>query len=79
MDKRLAKQYYDIEDNEERLLVGKQRLIDLKKNLNDNVSAFELLESLRNQRNANRELYDNLSKYELQDKRSKLKSLELKN
>ncbi len=76
LDKRLAKQHYDLEDNEERLLVAKQRLIDLKKNLNDNVSAFELLESLRNQRNANREIYDNLSKYEFQDKKSKLKSLE---
>jgi hypothetical protein len=76
LDKRLAKQHYDLEDNEDRLLVAKQRLIDLKKNLNDNVSAFELLESLRNQRNANREIYENLSKYELQDKKMKLKSLE---
>lgn len=76
LEKRLAKQHYDLEDNEDRLLVARQRLIDLKKNLNDNVSAFELLESLRNQRNANREIHENLSKYELQDKKMKLKSLE---
>jgi hypothetical protein len=50
--------------------------MDCKKNLADNISAFELLESLRNQRNANREAYENLSKYELVDKRSKIKSLE---
>ena len=76
MDKRLAKQNYDIEDLEDRLVIAKQRLLECKKNLNDNVSAFELLESLRNQRNANRETYENLSKYELQDKKTKLKSLE---
>ena len=35
-----------------------------------------MLESLRNQRNANREIHENLSKYELQDKKMKLKSLE---
>lgn len=76
LDKRLAKQQYDIEDLDERLLISKQRLIDYKKSLSDNVSAFELLESLRNQRNANRDTFENLSKYELVDKRSKLRSME---
>jgi hypothetical protein len=76
LEKRVYKQKYDIEDLDDRLLVARQRLIDSKKNLSDNISAFELLESLRNQRNANRETFENLSKYELIDKRSKLKSLE---
>jgi hypothetical protein len=76
LDKRLTKQQFDLEDLDDRLLIGRQRLMDCKKNLADNISAFELLESLRNQRNANREAYENLSKYELIDKRSKLKSLE---
>jgi intraflagellar transport protein 81 len=76
LEKRIYKQKYDIEDLDDRLLVARQRLIDSNKNLADNISAFELLESLRNQRNANRETFENLSKYELIDKRSKLKSLE---
>ena len=76
LDKRLNKQQFDLEDLDDRLLITRQRLMDCKKNLSDNLSAFELLESLRNQRNANREAFDNLSKYELIDKRSKLKSLE---
>jgi intraflagellar transport protein 81 len=76
LEKRIYKQKYDIEELDDRLLITRQRLIDSKKNLADNISAFELLENLRNQRNANRETYDNLSKYELIDKRSKLKSLE---
>jgi chromosome segregation ATPase len=50
--------------------------MDCKKNLADNISAFELLESLRNQKNANRDAYETLSKHELVDKKSKLKSLE---
>jgi len=76
IDKRLSKQQYDLEDLDDRILIARQRLMDSKKNLADNISAFELLESIRNQRNANREGFDNLSKYELVDKRSKLKSLE---
>jgi hypothetical protein len=76
LEKRIFKQRYDIEDTEERLMIAKQRLSDVRKNLENNISAVELLESLRNQRNANRENYENLSKYELIDKRSKLKSLE---
>lgn len=61
---------------DERVIIAKQRLAYNTKNLSDNISAFELLESLRNQRNANRDAYENLAKYELVDKRNKLKSLE---
>jgi hypothetical protein len=76
LDKRINKQQYELDDLDERLLISRQRLMDCKKNLSDNISALELLDSLRNQRAANREAFENLSKYELVDKRSKLKSLE---
>lgn len=48
------KQQTDLEENDERLLIGKQRYIDATKNLNENISAYELLENMRNQRNINR-------------------------
>jgi hypothetical protein len=76
LDKKLMKQRNEIEDVEERMLVGKQRYIDAKKSLSDNVSAFDLLDTLRNQRNNNRENYENLTKYELPEKRQKLKLIE---
>ena len=76
LEKKLAKQQYDIKEIEERLLVAQQRLIDNKKNLTDNVSALQLLEDARNQRNANRDTYENLSKSEYVDKKNKLKTLE---
>ena len=76
LEKKLAKQQYDIKEIEERLLVAQQRLIDNKKNLTDNVSALQLLEDARNQRNANRDTYENLSKSEYIDKKNKLKTLE---
>ena len=76
MDKRILKQQYELEDYDDRLLLARQRLMDFKKNLSDKVSAFELLESLRIQRNANRETSENLSKYEITDRKSKVKSLE---
>ena len=76
LEKKLAKQQYDIKEIEERLLVAQQRLIDNKKNLTDNVSALQLLEDARNQRNANRDTYENLSKSEYIDKKNKLTTLE---
>ena len=76
LEKKIAKQQYDIKEVEERIMVSQQRLIDNQKNINDNVSAVKLLEDARNQRNANRDTYDNLSKYEYVDKKNKLKSLE---
>lgn len=76
LDKKLMKQRNEIEDVEERMLVGKQRYIDAKKSLSDNISAFDLLDTLRNQRNNNRENYENLTKYELPEKRQKLKLIE---
>ena len=76
LEKKLAKQQYDIKEIEERLLVAQQRLIDNKKNLTDNVSALQLLEDARNQRNANRDTYENLSKSEYIDKKNRLKTLE---
>ena len=70
------RQQYELEEYEDRLLLARQRLLDCKKNLSEKVSAFELLESLRNQRNANRETSENLIKFEVPDRKSKIKSLE---
>jgi len=52
------------------------RYIDAKRNLSENVSAFELLDNLRNQRNSNRDAYEHLTKFEIGDKRQKLKLIE---
>ena len=76
LEKKLAKQQYDIKEAEERLIVAQQRLIDNKKNLDNNVSAIKLLENARAQRNNNRDAYENLSKYELIDRRNRLKTLD---
>ena len=76
LEKKIAKQQYDIKEVEERIMVSQQRLLDNQKNINDNVSALKLLEDARNQRNANRDTFENLSKYEYVDKKNKLKSLE---
>ena len=76
LEKKLAKQQYDIKEAEERLLVAQQRLLDNKKNLDNNISALKLLENARAQRNNNRDNYENLSKYELVDRRNRIKTLE---
>ena len=76
LEKKLAKQQYDIKEAEERLLVVQQRLIDNKRNLDNNISALKLLENARAQRNNNRDAYENLSKYELIDRRNRLKTLD---
>ena len=76
LEKKLAKQQYDIKEAEERLIVAQQRLLDSKKNLDNNVSAIKLLENARAQRNNNRDAYENLSKYELIDRRNRIKTLE---
>ncbi len=76
LEKKLAKQQYDIKEAEERLIVAQQRLLDNKKNLDNNVSALKLLENARAQRNNNRDAYENLSKYELIDRRNRLKTLD---
>ena len=75
LEKKLAKQQYDIKEAEERLIVAQQRLIDNKKNLDNNVSAIKLLENARAQRNNNRDAFENLSKYELIDRRNRIKTL----
>ena len=76
LEKKIAKQMYDIKEAEERLIVAQQRLIDNKKNLDNNVSALKLLENARAQRNNNRDAFDNLSKYELIDRRNRIKTME---
>ena len=76
LDKKLMKQQNEIEDLEERILISKQRLNDARRNLNENVSAYELLDNLRNQRNSNRENYEHLTKYEIPEKKQKLKLIE---
>ena len=76
LEKKLAKQQYDIKEAEERLIVAQQRLLDNKKNLDNNVSAIKLLENARAQRNNNRDAFENLSKYELIDRRNRIKTLE---
>jgi hypothetical protein len=76
LEKKLAKQQYDIKEAEERLIVAQQKLLDNKKNLDNNVSALKLLENARAQRNNNRDAFENLSKYELIDRRNRLKTLE---
>ena len=76
LEKKLAKQQYDIKEAEERLIVAQQRLLDNKKNLDNNVSALQLLENARAQRNNNRDAFENMSKYELIDRRNRIKTLE---
>ena len=76
LEKKLAKQQYDIKEAEERLIVAQQRLLESKKNLDNNVSAIKLLENARAQRNNNRDAFENLSKYELIDRRNRIKTLE---
>ena len=76
LEKKIAKQMYDIKEAEERLVVAQQRLIDNKKNLDNNVSALKLLENARAQRNNNRDAFENLSKYELIDRRNRIKTME---
>ena len=76
LDKKLTKQQYDIKEAEERLIVAQQRLLDNKKNLDNNISALKLLENARAQRNNNRDAFENLSKYELIDRRNRIKTLE---
>ena len=76
LEKKIAKQMYDIKEAEERLIVAQQRLIDNKKNLDNNVSALKLLENARAQRNNNRDAFENLSKYELIDRRNRIKTME---
>lgn len=76
LEKRVTKQHYELEELDNKLIVSKQRLYDCKNSLKDNISANDMLDNLRNQREKNRETVDNLSKYELVDKKCKLKSLE---
>ena len=70
LEKKIMRQQYDIKEAEERLMIAQQRLMDNQKNINDNVSAIQLLEIAKNQRNNNRDTYENLSKYELIDRRN---------
>ena len=76
LDKKILRQQYDIKDAEERLMIAQQRLMENQKNINENVSAFQLLEIAKNQRNNNRDTYENITKYELIDRRNRLKTLE---
>ena len=76
LEKKIARQMYDIKEAEERLIVAQQRLLDNKKNLDNNVSALKLLEYARAQRNNNRDAFENLSKYELIDRRNRIKTME---
>ena len=76
LEKKIARQAYDIKEAEERLIVAQQRLIDNKKNLDNNISALQLLENARAQRNNNRDAFENLSKYELIDRRNRIKTME---
>ena len=76
LEKKLAKQQYEIKEAEERLIVAQQRLLDSKKNLDNNVSAIKLLENARAQRNNNRDAFENLTKYELIDRRNRIRTLE---
>lgn len=76
LEKKIATQQYELKDIEERLMISQQRLSDNQRNLDDNISAFQLLENARNQRNANRETYENMTKYEYVDRKNKLRSLE---
>ena len=76
LEKKIQKQQYDIKEAEDRLLVAQQRLIDNKNNLSENISALQLLERAKNQRNNNRDMYENMAKYEFVDKKQRIKTLE---
>jgi intraflagellar transport protein 81 len=76
LDKRMIKQQYELEDIDNKLILSKQKLQESKINLKDDISSIEMLGNIRNQRDKNREIYENLSNYEIVDKKSKLKALE---
>jgi len=76
LEKRLNKQEYELEELDNKLMIAKQKCLDCKNSLREDISAHDMLENLINQRDKNRETVENLSRYELVDKRSKLKALE---
>ena len=76
LEKQLQKLKYEYEDVENKLLISKQRNIECKNNLKEDISALDMLENLRTQREKNREIVNNLTTIELIDKKNKLKSLE---
>ena len=75
LEKKIARQQYEIKETEERLLVAQQRLLENEKNIKNNVSATQLLQNKINQRNMNRTNYENLEKCEYVDIQNKLKSI----
>lgn len=76
LEKQLIKLKYEYEDIENKLLISKQKAIDFRNNLKENISAVDMLETLRNQKEKNREILTSLTSIELVEKKNKLKSLE---
>lgn len=76
LEKQVSRLQYELEEVENKLLLSRQKLIDSKNNLKENVSANNLLENLRTERDKNRDISDNLANIEILDKRNKLKALE---
>lgn len=76
LEKRIAKQQYELEENENMLMFAKQRAFELQNSLKDDISALDMLENLKNQRDKNKEIVDNLTKFEIVDKKLKLRALE---
>lgn len=76
LEKRLYRQKEELEELDNRLMVSKQRHIECSNSLKEDISAIDMLSNLRNQRDKNRETVENLSRYELIDKKSKLRALE---
>lgn len=76
LEKQLMKLQYDLEEVDNKLLLSKQRLLDYKNNLREDISANDMLDNLRNQRDKNRDIVHNLTNIEIVEKKNKLKALE---
>lgn len=76
LERQLTKLQYEYEEVESKLMIAKQRLVDCRNSLREDISALDMLENLMNQRDKNREILSNITEIELIDKKSKLKSLE---
>lgn len=66
-----------IEFYEQQVLTVKQRVMDVKKISNQNLSSDKMLENLRSETRKNRELNNEILGRELNDKRERLQRVEM--
>lgn len=74
---KLREQQMGYEQSDTLFLNTKQRLIDMRRQRNDEISAEQMLDNLKNETKKNREIaYDRLER-ELQDKSKRIQELEV--